>query len=281
MDCRELLEQRLSEASYQFDTIEHRPAPTAQEAAAAGATSGYEFAKAAVLIVDGRPQLHVVRAPDSVDFASVRVMQSGHEARLAREGEFEHLFEGCDGGALPPVAMTPGLPVYVDRRLLGHDRVAFEAGDGIHTIRMSTTDYIRFAGGIVTDIAEVHAGTGRRRRQGRLASMASLASMKRVLAGAGVVLAAAGGMKALPRVLPGRASRSFAAGAATGVAAVMLAEPSGGARRRARIRDQGRRYARRTNWWARKQARYWSGRQQGLRHRWGMTKAGSGLRDSP
>lgn len=278
MDCRELLEQRLREAGYQFETIEHRPAPTAQEAAAAGATSGYEFAKSAVLIVDGSPQLHVVRAPDSVDFESVRATQGAREARLAREGEFEHLFDGCAGGALPPVAMTPGLPVYVDRRLLEHDRVAFAAGDGIHSIHMNTNDYIRFAGGMITDVAEVHARGGRRRRQGRLASMTS---MKRVMAGAGVLMGALVGMKALLRLLPGRTSRSFAAGAATGVAALMLTEPNGGARRRARIRDQGGRYARKTNWWTRKQARYWSGKQQGLRHRWGMTEAGSGLRDAP
>lgn len=263
--CLEELERRLRASGYAYEVLDHEPVATTQEAAAADSISGYDFAKAVVVMVDGRPQLHVLRAADVVDLTSVAATQNAREARVARDGEFEHLFPGCESGSPPPIALVPDLPVRVDRRLLeGHDRIAFEAGDGTHAIRMRTDDYLHFSGGQRADFAEVLRGKGRQRPRPQGINWRQWSKRGGLTLGLG--FASIAGMRVLGRVLPNRTSRTFAIGATTGAAAAALSDPHLGARRRAYLRDKTGRLVRQSRWWTSRKGRYLQGRGEGLRH---------------
>lgn len=262
-NCLDAITSRLNNAGVHYEVLEHAPVASTSEAAAEHSISGYAFAKAVVLIVDNLPQLHVLRAADQVDLDSVRSIQADHEVRIARDGEFEHLFPGCEL-APPPMSLTPNLPVRVDRRLMENERITFEVGDATHSIRMRTDDYLRVVNAEVADFAEVLRGKGRQRTRGGGMEWGSWA--RRGMITAGLVSSAAVMRRPLRRLLRQPAGRSFVAGAAGGVITSALADPRSGNRRRHLLWDRGSHLARRTGWWTSKKARYLKGRSEGVRH---------------
>lgn len=261
--CLEALEERLREAGCQYEVLDHAPVATTQEAAGADRVSGYAFAKAVVVMTDGRPQLHVLRAADSVDLESARATQGAGEVRLARDGEFEHLFPGCEQGALPPVPLVPDLPVRVDRRLLERERITFEAGDGMHSIRMSLPDYLRVVPHQVADFAEVPA-SGRQRPLPRPFDWGRWATRGTVAAG--TLFSLVMGRRLASRLFPNSVSRSFALGAVGGAVAAALADPQNGSRRRHLLWDRAGAVVRRARSRSQQKGRYWRGRAEGVRH---------------
>lgn len=261
--CLDAVESRLRDAGCTYELLDHRPAMTTQEAAGAGGVSGYSFAKAVMVMVDGWPQLHVLRAADSVDLDSVRAIQGARDVRVAREGEFEHLVPGCDAGSPPPIPLVADLPVRVDRRLLDSHLVTFEVGDATHSIRMSMADYLRVVPHQVGDFAEAPA-QGRRRPLPRPFAWGTWA--RRAAIGAGALFSLILGPRMAGKILPNRTSRTLALGAAGGAVAAALADPQNGSRRRHILWDRAGALTRRANWWTRKKIRYYRGRSEGMRH---------------
>lgn len=263
--CLDRLRQRFERANVSFEVIEHAPAYTAQEAAAASGVSGYSVAKGVVVIVDCRPHLCVLPAAESIDYEAIRSPLGAREVRLAREEEFAHLFPDCEAGTLPPLRMTADdLPVYIDEDLTTNEWIVFASGTPTAAIRMRTEDYLRLAEGRVMQFGSPERGIGRQRRRpaptdwGRWAKRGATAS--------GAVVAAVVGPRIIGKLLPNRTSRSFAIGATVGAAAAAFADPRAGARRRAVLRDRTRRTARRTSMTLGKRGRYMRGKMQGVRH---------------
>ncbi len=261
--CLEAVEARLRDSGCQYEVLEHQPVPTTQEAAGADRVSGYAFAKAVMLIADGQPQLHVLRAADTVDLESARAVQGARDVRLARESEFMHLFPGCEG-APPPIPLTRDhLAVRVDRRLQDSERITFEVGDGRHSVRMRISDYLRLVPHQVADFAETPAG-GRRRPQSRPFEWGAWAGRGALAAGGVFTLLM--GRRLMGQLLPNRTSRSLAIGAAAGAVAAALADPQSGARRRHLLWDRTGALVRRLTARSQQKGRYWGGRVQGIRH---------------
>ena len=242
--CLAVLQEKLEAAGAEYEVEEHPLAFTAQRVAAAEHVSGHQFAKPVVVMADERPCLVVLPASRNLDLEALRAHVGAKEARLARESEFVDLFPDCEVGAMPPFPGPNEVPVYVDSGLLAAERIAFEAGSHTESVRMKTEDYLKLASPNIGEFAQRAAGAPRTewpnpdlREDGGWLFPAVAAAMS---AAAGLAVL----RLILRRLLPGPVTRALVAGAAVGAAAVALADPRSGRRRRAMVRDKGLRYAR-------------------------------------
>jgi len=133
----------LKDQGVPFEVTAHPLAFTAQEVAQAVHVSGYRLAKVVVLKVDGAFVMAVLPGAMRVDLARFKQVAGARRVDLASESEFERLFPGCERGAMPPFGNLYDVPVYVDQSLAGRDRIVFNAGNHIETIRVAYSDYER------------------------------------------------------------------------------------------------------------------------------------------
>jgi Ala-tRNA(Pro) deacylase len=138
-----ILTQLLDREGAKYVTIQHSPAYTAQEVAAAAHVSGKEMAKTVVTKLDGKPALVVLPAGEKVNFDHLRANTGAREVELASEQEFASLFPGCELGAMPPFGNLYGLETYVTKSLADDDEIAFNAGTHTEVIRMPYADFER------------------------------------------------------------------------------------------------------------------------------------------
>ena len=130
----------LTNSGVAFDVERHRPAYTAQEVAAVEHIPGDQFAKAVVLMAGASPIMVVLSANRHVALSKVAAMVN-EEVRLATEAEFVPLCPDCERGAEPPFGNLYDMPVYFDTGFTA-DKMVFNAGNHIETIRMVTEDYV-------------------------------------------------------------------------------------------------------------------------------------------
>jgi Ala-tRNA(Pro) deacylase len=128
-----------------YDTIEHSPAFTAQEVAAAAHIPGKELAKPVIVKLDGRMAMAVLPASHQVELDALARAAGAEHAELAEESDFEERFPGSELGAMPPFGSLYGLPLYVDLTLEEDEEIAFSAGSHSEVIRMRYDDYRRLA----------------------------------------------------------------------------------------------------------------------------------------
>lgn len=153
---RELLEKDGTE----YTVIPHAAAYTAQEAAAAAHIPGAHWAKTVAFYADGRPALAVLPATRHIDLERLALAAGASRVRLATEKEIADLFPECELGAVPPFGALWGLPVYLDRSLAAHGRVAFHAGSHREAVAVSFPDFERLLEAVVADFAESGVGGG-------------------------------------------------------------------------------------------------------------------------
>jgi Ala-tRNA(Pro) deacylase len=140
--CLEELSRRFDQAGVAYRVEKHPYAVTAQRVADLEHVPGHVFAKSVIVWADGRFVLLALPAPHVVDLGAVQAQLGVEAVRLATEAEFGPLFPGCDLGAMPPLPGPFGLDVYLDKALLGHPEIVFEAGSHVEAVRMRTEDYV-------------------------------------------------------------------------------------------------------------------------------------------
>lgn len=136
-----------------YERIEHHADYTAEEAAADTHTPGGEFAKTVILRVGAGYAMAVLPADHHVDLKALRTALGEKDVELASEGEIEKLAPDCEVGAVPPFGRLYGVPIYLSPALSRRARVTFNAGTHTDAIRMSYSDFERFAGGRVLDFS--------------------------------------------------------------------------------------------------------------------------------
>jgi len=119
----------------------HPQAFTASETAEAQHVSGRELAKSVVVKADDRLMLAVIPASDRLDFEKLSHLVGASSIRLAREEEFEKVFEGCEVGAEPPLGKLYDVPIWLDASFEDHSTMIFNAGTHTDTIQMSVGDF--------------------------------------------------------------------------------------------------------------------------------------------
>lgn len=141
MSITNRLQELLEENDISYDVIEHAPAYTAQEEAAAAHVPGRTWAKTVVLVADGEPQMAVLPATHRVNEERFRQLLGAEGVRLADEEEFASLYPDCEPGAMPPFGTLYGQTTFVDETLRQAERIAFNAGDHETAVEIAYSDY--------------------------------------------------------------------------------------------------------------------------------------------
>ena len=135
------LREFLDSHHIKYITIDHSPAYTAREVASSALVPRREFAKAVMVIIDGRMVMAVLPASRHVDLKLLARTAGADNAVLATEDEFRNRFPDCEVGAMPPFGNLYDLPVYVDDMLREDDDIVFNAGSHVQVVRMAYADY--------------------------------------------------------------------------------------------------------------------------------------------
>ncbi|MFQ5890215.1 MAG: aminoacyl-tRNA deacylase [Gemmatimonadota bacterium] len=125
----ERLKALLDEESVDYEVIEHTPAYTAMEEAAAAHVPGRNWAKTVVVRVNDEPALAVLPATRRLDLEAFRRAVGSERVELADESEFRSLYPDCEPGAMPPFGNLYGQRTFVDESLREDEYIAFHAGD--------------------------------------------------------------------------------------------------------------------------------------------------------
>jgi len=149
MECRERLEQYLSENGVPFKVMAHDLAYTMQEVAATLHISGKQMAKVVMVKADDALAMFAIPAASRLNLAQVREALGTEKARLAKESEFAGTFPDCAPGAMPPFGNLYDVPVYVDRELAQREEIVFRVGTHEDTMKVAYADFARLAQPIV------------------------------------------------------------------------------------------------------------------------------------
>jgi Ala-tRNA(Pro) deacylase len=139
----ELLEKNC----YWFETFEHEPVMTSEEAAKI--RDGYSLhqgAKALIVRVkmsnsDKKFIMLVFPGDMRFDNAKVKKMFGAKNVSFATEDEVFKLTDGVKPGGVPPFGNLFNLDVIVDPLLLQNEKIVFNAGDRGFSIGMKSVDY--------------------------------------------------------------------------------------------------------------------------------------------
>jgi len=135
------LKDILDRNGIRYVLISHSRAYTAAAIAAITHIPGRELAKTVMVEVDGNLAMAVVPASRHLDLKALQTLLGAKRVSLVTEGEFKDRFPDCEVGAMPPMGILYGLPVYVDE-VLTHDlEIAFNAGSHRELVKMAYKDY--------------------------------------------------------------------------------------------------------------------------------------------
>jgi len=136
----------LKENNYWFETFEHEPVRTSEEAAQIRTKySLKQGAKAIILRVKkGKAQEFVMLViPGNCKFNPTKVKKilNSNDIRFATEAEICKLTNGVEVGGIPALGNLFKLQVFVEPTLLTNEKIIFNAGDRRFSIAMKSTDY--------------------------------------------------------------------------------------------------------------------------------------------
>jgi Ala-tRNA(Pro) deacylase len=114
-------------------------------------TPGREFAKTAIVKVDGECAMLVLPAHLRDDLGRLRRCFNASQARPVTEEEMARLFPDCEIGAEPPFGNLYELPAYVSPLLSG-DRITFHVVNNEEAVQMKFADFISLAKPSVIDV---------------------------------------------------------------------------------------------------------------------------------
>jgi len=135
------IQEFLDSRGVSYEHLVHAQAFTASRTAEAQDVSGKELAKSVMVMAEERPVMAVIPANGRLDVEKLGQLLGAASVRLAKEGEFEDLFPGCEVGAEPPFGKLYDVPVWLDASFEDHASIVFNAGTHTDTIQMSVADF--------------------------------------------------------------------------------------------------------------------------------------------
>lgn len=137
------LKEFLDNHKVKYISLNHSPAFTSQEIAAAAHVSGKQLAKTVIIKVDKELAMAVLPANEQVNFGKLKTATGIGDADLAHESEFKDRFPECEVGAMPPFGNLYNMPVYLSNRLSEQDHILFNAGSHYELMEVAFKDYER------------------------------------------------------------------------------------------------------------------------------------------
>lgn len=141
--------QLLQQHNCWFETFEHQPVRTSEEAAQVRTGFSLEQGAKAILIRVKRSSsdkfFAMLVLPGNAKFDSPKVKDyfAAKDIRFATETEVLEITDGVQPGGVPPFGNLFGLEVVVDPSLLQHQKIIFNAGDRSFSVGMLAEDYVR------------------------------------------------------------------------------------------------------------------------------------------
>jgi Ala-tRNA(Pro) deacylase len=145
------LKDFLDEHDVKYVSVEHSPAYSAAEVALSAHVADSDFAKTVIIKLEGEMAMAVLPANRRIDLRELRELLISDRVELAKEHEFADRFPDCEIGAMPPFGNLYGLPVYIERDLARHERIAFNGGSHHEIIKMRTRDFAHLVNPMVMD----------------------------------------------------------------------------------------------------------------------------------
>jgi prolyl-tRNA editing enzyme YbaK/EbsC (Cys-tRNA(Pro) deacylase) len=154
----ETIQKLLTDSDSWFETFEHEPVRTSEEAAKA--RPGYSLhqgAKAMVVRIKkskSDKEFVMLVFPADLRFDNKKVKDYFHakDIRFATEQEVIEITDGVKIGAVPPFGNLFNIKVVVDPKLLKNEKIIFNAGDRSFSIAMKSKDYKKLVNPKVIDI---------------------------------------------------------------------------------------------------------------------------------
>ena len=148
----------LKQHNYWFETFEHEPVRTSEEAAKI--RSGYSLeqgAKALIVRVkysSSEKKFMMLVVPGNVRFDKQKVSEflKTKDIRFATENEVSEITGGVELGGVPPFGNLFGLEVIVDPSLFENSKIIFNAGDRGFSVAMKSNDYVTLVKPIIRSI---------------------------------------------------------------------------------------------------------------------------------
>jgi len=134
----------LKEHSFVFETYEHAPVKTSEDAAKIRNTPLHEGAKALVMYADDKPIMMVLPADLKADLTQFKHTFHVRDLRMATPDEVIKI-TGVPIGAVPPFGHIFGIPLYVDEGLRDNKEIVFNAGLHTKSVRMQEKDFEKVA----------------------------------------------------------------------------------------------------------------------------------------
>lgn len=145
----------LEENHIEFETFEHEPVRTSEEAAKI--RPGYTLEQGAkALIVKTKLGFLMLVMPAHLRMSGNKIKKhlGVKEVRFATPDEVSTVTEGVQVGGVPPFGNLFNLPIIVDPKLFLNERIVFNAGDRSYSIALSSNDYRKVISFEEIDITE-------------------------------------------------------------------------------------------------------------------------------
>ncbi|MEK7645767.1 MAG: YbaK/EbsC family protein [Patescibacteria group bacterium] len=151
----EKIKNLLTENSCWFETFEHAPVRTSEEASKI--RTGYSIEQGAKSIIarvkeSGKGKrfvMFVLSGDKKFDEEKIKNQFGLTDIRFATEEEVKNLTGGVLPGGVPPFGNLFNFEVYADTDLLKNEKIVFNAGDKSFSIAMKSRDYIKLIKPIV------------------------------------------------------------------------------------------------------------------------------------
>lgn len=150
----------LTEHGCWFETFEHEPVRTSEEASKV--RTGYVMSQGAKALIarismpgEGKKfAMFVVPGNCRFNQNKLKNLFGMKDIRFASEQEVGEITGGVLPGGVPPFGNLFNLPVYADQRVFQNEKIVFNAGDRSFSVGMKSADYKTLVSPIVADFAE-------------------------------------------------------------------------------------------------------------------------------
>ncbi len=148
----------LTEKGLAYETFEHEPVRTSEEAARV--RPGFSLKQGAKAIIvryrkNSGPAFAMFVLPGDRKFDGKKAKEILDTKNLtfATEEEVEKITGGVKVGGVPPFGNLFDLPVFADRSLFENEKIIFNAGDRRFSIAIKSADYKEIVNPVILDIA--------------------------------------------------------------------------------------------------------------------------------
>lgn len=141
----------LEQRKVPYEVLAHQKAYTAQEVAGTVHVPGRAYAKVVMLRGERGLAMAVLPAKCRVNLARMQQLLGDRSLTLAKENDFAGTFSDCEIGAMSAFGNLYGVPVYLDRDLLGEETITFPAGNHHEVIRIGSRDFLGLTGAQVVE----------------------------------------------------------------------------------------------------------------------------------